>query len=321
MLWITSLALLLGSSPHLPIPTPKLASRRHCTTISVSGIPKGKRLYLVKRDRSGTVLIEPSSSSFGGSTFIVSLPVPSANSKSTPNATGSASASRFGGTTSKPPVGTTRIAPPPVGLASDTFNGTALSPSWQILNPTTAAVSVSGGELHIQPLLGGPAFTWFADDEGTFVFKSISGDFSVRSHARATAVSNPNLPPQGQYKLGGIMIRNPASVPGDRNTLHVAVGAGSGSFPVAVEDKTTQNSQSVFLFNAIAQASCELRIQRRAAQFTLEYRIDNNSPWLLARVFNRPDLPQTVQVGLMAYSFQATPDMRVSFDEIVFEKL
>jgi hypothetical protein len=213
-----------------------------------------------------------------------------------------------------------RVPPVPVGLASDTFNGTTLSPDWQILNGDAAEIEVSGGALHLRPLVGGAAVTWFADDEGVFVHKRVTGDFSVRSRARASSLSSPGQPPPAEYRLGGILVRDPASAPGDRNSLHLAVGAGSLASPVAVEDKSTDGSVSAFFFHDVATPDCELRIRRKGARFTLEYRESAGIPWILARVMIRPDLPATVQVGAMAYSFEPGPDLEVTFDEIVFEK-
>jgi hypothetical protein len=41
--------------------------------------------------------------------------------------------------------------------------------------------------------------------------------------------------------------------------------------------------------------------------------------WQLLATHPRADLPATLQVGMMAYDFNAPPDLTVSFDEIVFE--
>ena len=41
--------------------------------------------------------------------------------------------------------------------------------------------------------------------------------------------------------------------------------------------------------------------------------------WTTAASYHRPDLPAELQVGPVVYAVTASPDLRVSFDEVVFE--
>jgi hypothetical protein len=204
-------------------------------------------------------------------------------------------------------------------LACDvTGDGTALSACWNLLHPEIALIEVSGGSLRVQPTASGNGNVWFADSEGPLVYREITGDFEVTTIAHARDPNDVSQPPPPQFRLGGLLVRDPASSAGDRNSVHVVVGGGDNANPVSVEDKTTDGSSSDFLFYPVASADVELRITRAGSLFGLYYRAVGGPTWILTRSHDRPDLPATVHVGLMAYSTPAPPDVTVAFEEIVF---
>ena len=317
------LALLLATANGVSLlgPAPRLdaESAPKVTRITIGGLPPWMRVVLPEGALAQIQIVDARTDSRGFRTLSILIPAespPQETVLSTPLAgiAFPASSPILGPPLTQPSRGTEATA-----FAIDTFSGTSLSPPWQILNPAAADVTVSGGELHLRPLLTGSSATWFDDGEGVFVYRTVQGNFTARTHARATAVSNPNLPPAAQYRLGGILLRNPNSAAGDRNSLHLALGAGDNATPVAIEDKTTTNSNSTFFFHGVDELHCQLRIRRTGSIFTLEYRASTGAPWLLARTMNRPDLPQALQIGLMAYSFEPGADLRVSFSDFILE--
>jgi hypothetical protein len=209
----------------------------------------------------------------------------------------------------------TATADPCAGFL-DAFDGTALDPAWSVLHPSLVQIDVSGGALHLEPTMTGGANIWFNDNEGPYVYKEISGDFTVTAVAHATDPGNPGQSPPPEYRLGGLLVRDPGSVAGARNSVHVAVGAGDVGNPVAVEDKTTTASASDFLLHTVPAPDVELRITRTGTTIDLYYREIGAPMWTLARSHEHPELPATVQVGMMAYANEAPPSIRVSFDEI-----
>ena len=142
----------------------------------------------------------------------------------------------------------------------DDFAGSSLAGGWQVYNPHLIHYSVNGGELHLQPIQGGPAVTWFGNGEGACIYRVVRGDFTVVAQVRSYRLSNPLLPPPANYDMAGLTVRDPLSVPGAHDWLHVAVGGGVPSNPIVVEDKSTDDSTSSLLLHRIAQPSGQVRV-------------------------------------------------------------
>lgn len=79
------------------------------------------------------------------------------------------------------------------------------------------------------------------------------------------------------------------------------------------------DSFSVYVFHPIVVTEGELRLTRVGADFSMYYRPIGDLVCQLLGTHARADLPATLQVGVMAYDFNAAPDLTVSFDEIVFD--
>jgi hypothetical protein len=103
------------------------------------------------------------------------------------------------------------------------------------------------------------------------------------------------------------------------NFVHVALGSGPVAVPFAAEDKTTNDSFSTYVFHPIVATEGELRLTRVGTDFSMYYRPIGDLVWQLLGTHARADLPATLQVGMMAYDFNASPDLTVSFDEIAFD--
>ncbi len=207
-----------------------------------------------------------------------------------------------------------------IAVFDDSFDGTDLDSQWRVHNGHLGQFDVSGGELHITPTASGLPNIWFHDREGPMIGRLISGDFTMISHVRATRNSNFNLPPSLSYKFGGIIIREPNTLSGGRNAMHAVLGAGVPGTPIAAEDKSTTLSVSNFVLHPIPSADGELRLTRSGDLISAYYRQSNTDPWQFLRAHNHPELPHTVEVGLMAYAFSGPPDIRVSFDWVQFSR-
>lgn len=153
--------------------------------------------------------------------------------------------------------------------------------------------------------------------------RTVTGDFTASARVHARRTSNGALAPDVAYRLGGILARRPGSSSGARDSVHVALGAGVLDAPpfaaLCAEDKTTDDSVSDFLLHPIASADGELRLRRRGTRFECAYRAQPNAPWSVLRAHTRPDLPATLQRGLMAYSPAAPPDLALHFERFVLE--
>lgn len=202
----------------------------------------------------------------------------------------------------------------------DSFEGNALSAAWSIYNAASMQRSVSGGALHMQPGTGTPI--WFNDTEGGLIYRVVSGDFTVTATVRVESPSQPGLPPPAQWRLGGVLVRNPNSAPGNRNSVHLAFGAGSNVVPIAVEDKNTISSASTFLLTPVTNTAGRLRIRRVGSVFSLYYSAlpggagGAATPWQLVRTYDRPDLPNTLHLGVMSYAASSPANVVTHVDKV-----
>eukprot|EP01080_Neovahlkampfia_damariscottae_P006431 gene6431-10439_t len=204
---------------------------------------------------------------------------------------------------------------------NDHFSGSSLDTKvWSILHSTKATVVVSSGSLVITPSETGNSNIWFNNGEGVLVYQTVSSNnFNVTTIAHARSTSNPTQPPPISYRLGGVLIRSPGSSDGTRESIHCAVGGGDNTNQVAVEDKTTTNSNSDFRLHTVPQPDVELRMERKGSVINCYWRsIGVNENFKLMRSHTHNNLPQTVQVGLMAYSLSSPANIQLKFDSITF---
>jgi hypothetical protein len=198
---------------------------------------------------------------------------------------------------------------------SDTFDGAALDPSWTVFNDAALDATVSAGALHLE--LTAPAL-WFQASRGTLVHKSVTGDFRVTATVHARKTSAPSEPPDTTIHLGGLMARDPASDAGMENYVFIVVGFDEND--VSVETKSTTNDMSDYVGPTWPQTEAELRLCRVGSSFRLYKRPVGGTMWQEAMVYDRPDMPATLQVGPNAYSL-SMPDLTVDFDEVTFARV
>lgn len=181
---------------------------------------------------------------------------------------------------------------------------------WTELNPEAARAEVSGGSLRIEPSANS---LWFNARAGYLLHKVVVGDFVMTASVEARRSSDDSLPPEPQFRLGGLMARD-----GVRPENYVFIVVGADGDNVSVETKNTRDSQSQFEGPAWPAGAGELRICRVGASLSLLLRDSASAQWVEQANFDRPDLPDALQVGPMGYANNADPDLRVRFDYVRF---
>ncbi len=217
-----------------------------------------------------------------------------------------------------PPTTTTTTSTTTTTLVGfdDTFGGSSLDPSWTVLHPSLVTIDVSGGALHLTPAATGAPNIWFNDGEGPLVYKELTGDFDVSAVLSTRDPAIPANPPPPQYRLAGILARDPASTPVSSNTVHVALGAGATGQGTCYEYKSTDDSVSTWAATPTASPDGEVRLRRAGTTVEMYWRPDSVSAWLMIQSFVRADLPATLQVGPMIYSVESPASIVAHFDEI-----
>jgi hypothetical protein len=160
---------------------------------------------------------------------------------------------------------------------------------------------------------------WFMDQRGVLVYKEVTGNFKITADVHTAKKSNPTQPPggDGSVQLGGVMARNGSG--GRENYVFIVVGAdGDG---LSVETKTTENGESKFEGPSWDSAEATLRLCRFGGTFNAYKRhVGTKEAWTLAKTFDRPDLPITLQVGVNIYT-DHEPDLQIRYDNISIQPI
>jgi Protein of unknown function (DUF1349) len=210
------------------------------------------------------------------------------------------------------PVPTSASANDDLSALSDEFSDTANLASWK--NPSAVegwpsqiqklvVNATSPGALYLVPYTS----TWFEDYHGVFLYKEVTGDFMVTT--RIKAIGKHSAVPISAFSLTGVMARAPRDgltvatwTPGRENWVFITTGVGHAvEGTPQIETKTTVNSVSDLRLIPSVTDWLDLRIVRVGQTFVMLYRLPGES-WTLSRCFDRPDLPQRLQVGLNAYT-------------------
>lgn len=165
----------------------------------------------------------------------------------------------------------------------------------------------NAGSMTIIPTTSG----WYADYDGPFVYKMVSGDFMIETQVTVTGLADPDGPPTQTYNSGGIMLRDPANVDGGEDwVLH---NTGYQEFGVASEAKYTHNSNS-FLTTLDGTNAGRLRICRIGGDIAVARYLDGDAGWIDTEEAFPDDLPDEVQAGMAVTAWNSTGN-DPAFDE------
>lgn len=195
---------------------------------------------------------------------------------------------------------------------SDEFNDAGALSQWKNLSAVEGWPSqieqmdvnkTSPGTLYLIPYTS----TWFEEYHGVFLYKEISGDFMATTRIKANGKHSPV--PASAFSLTGIMARTPRDgltpntwTAGHENWVFITTGVGHASEgKPQIETKTTVNSVSDLRLIPSSTDWLDLRVVRVGQTFVMLYRLPGGS-WQLSRCFDRPDMPEQLQVGLNAYT-------------------
>lgn len=205
---------------------------------------------------------------------------------------------------------------------SDELDDPATMSEWRVLHveenrpaqhSTLAIHTIDSGHLTLVPLHSG----WYADTTGPLVYKEVQGNFLVQVRVAAGNVNDHSQPPSQEYNAAGILVRDPASVPGDQNWLAHNLGYQSNAVGVGSEAKTTVESGSTLYLHPGARSG-RLAVCRLGDVFHMLRWLDDETGWTETNTFTRADLPDRLQVGMMANGWTPPPDLYATFDWIRF---
>ena len=222
-------------------------------------------------------------------------------------------------------------SPNDLAALNDEFDSSSNIADWQRVNEVEGwnadqlqvwdVDETQAGQMVMQP----HTVVWYQDWRGPMVFKEVSGDFIFTSEVVITDRDDvgdsdaDDVPDDATYSLGGLMIRTPRDIsdpladwqPGSRqddgtnngeNYVFLSLGHGvDGQF--SFEVKTTRNSNSQLELTPLGQEvnTATLRVARIGDSVITMYRLPDGQ-WTVHRRFSRPDMPETLQLGLVTYT-------------------
>lgn len=205
---------------------------------------------------------------------------------------------------------------------SDEFDNPDTLSDWLLLSESegwidmlkTLEIDPDEGHLTIEPDASG----WFEEYHGGYLYKEVTGDFIVtaRLWSKGTETDIVNQ----TWSLAGLMARVPRDdtpetwQPGLENWLFITTGVATDVTQPVFETKTTIDSVSRLKLHNTKAGWVELALARLGANFVLLARYEGED-WQLKARFTRDDLPDTLQVGLNAYS---DGDSREIDDPVIF---
>lgn len=154
---------------------------------------------------------------------------------------------------------------------------------------------------------------WYEDYRGPLLFKEVTGDFIVSSRVLTSNRAGTGAPNR-EYSLAGIMIRAPRAItpatwtPWGERYSFVAVGSASvpGTFQFEVKTTSTSDPYPQYSFLDISNSPCncgEAIVQTaRIGDAVIQVAYTPGNGWAILNRYERPDLPATLQVGLVSYT-------------------
>lgn len=226
------------------------------------------------------------------------------------------------------------MAATPIAGLSDEFGDATTLANWHDVHQTEGwgAAAAQLNELSIngsQPgrMVQQPhSSVWYQNWRGPMRFQNVTGDFVFTTEVHITdrddiGGSDPDdVPGDGQFSLAGAMIRTPRDItnpatdwqPGSmaddgtnngENYVFLSLGYGAGPNEFSLEVKTTRNSNSQLELTPLGPTAntATVQIARIGNSIITLYQLPGQD-WQVHRRYSRPDMPQTLQVGLVSYT-------------------
>lgn len=156
---------------------------------------------------------------------------------------------------------------------------------------------------YLEPATSG----WYGEfHRSPFYFKLVSGNFTVITKVKATGLNT--LSPTRGYSLAGLMVRSsrPVDVSKDKkgyeNWMFLSTGSATKKGKPQFESKNTVKGKSKLKVFPSKQGWVYLSISRIGNKYFQCYKYEGETTWTLLRVLDRPDFPNELQIGMLAYT-------------------
>lgn len=164
---------------------------------------------------------------------------------------------------------------------------------------------------------------WWKNWRGPMFYNHIKGDADVSVTVKTRKLSDENSIPDIAYQFGGLILRDPMGDKALTSESYVFNVVGHrGEEGLQVETKSTQDGWSDVEGHDWPTSDAELRILRQGYVFELFARGIGEDKWKMLVRYERPDLPEVLQLGIIAYAYSAWSgyhDLSASFDNLLLD--
>ena len=218
------------------------------------------------------------------------------------------------------PVSRMLFRAPPGDIAVPYANSRGqLEPDWRWMHPESIGVDAGPDAYSV---FATAESVWFLNDQGPMVYRHLAGDATVAASVRARKHTDPSAAPDMEWQFAGIMLRDPAGGAWMARENYVFNVIGFCCGELQIETKSTVNGKSFIHSKKWEGGDADLSIERNGAKFVLRARRDASDPWQELVTYDRPDLPERLQVGLIVYALsmgRGRHDLQASFHNITIQ--
>lgn len=196
------------------------------------------------------------------------------------------------------------------------FHDLVKSNTWQWYQPELLSWELEGDKLNIQIVKEN---VWWRNWRGPMFYTYIKGDIDVCVTVQTRKASNPDEYPDKAYQFGGLILRDPLGDKFFTSEHYIFNVVGYRGSKLTIETKSTSDGWSDVEGHDWPTGDAELRIVRKGAIFQLYARSMDEYVWQLMRTYDRPDLPETMQLGIIAYAYSewsSYHDLKASFTNL-----
>ena len=187
---------------------------------------------------------------------------------------------------------------------------------WEVMNEEMASVYFENEDLLIQPYVNG---LWLGEFQGPMVYQWIDGDFELITNLEITQSRDQTVLPDKGFQMAGLILRNPDA----KKEEHALLSLGTrGSSKLKLSYQLTKSGKSKSRTAKFEGRNIHLRIVRQGGKVDLYSKEAANSDWSLLERYHLEDLPNRIQVGMMAETYfggkgpNMFPDMLARFKHI-----
>jgi hypothetical protein len=181
-------------------------------------------------------------------------------------------------------------------------------------------MTISNGQIILTPKVES---VWWMKQNGPMISKMAEGDFSFSTKVQTRKASDTTSYPDKVWQFGGIILRDPASEKPEQGENYVFIVVGYRGSKLQVEVKSTVSDKSDVIGVDWPTGDAEVRITRKGNFIYCMARKNSAEQWQIMETYERPDLPQQLQAGIIVYSYsyeKGVVDLTARFDEIKFWK-